>query len=65
MKLYEEFEMQYRDSEYKFPMDKHDHPARWNGGEDMIKNWENNPFSHPYTAGAYVMWKIFIINKEN
>lgn len=34
---------------------KTSNPAQWGGKKSDVKAWENNPYEHPYTRGAYAM----------
>lgn len=36
---------------------KADSPARWHGSKDAIKKYEENPYAHPWTVGAWEGWK--------
>lgn len=36
---------------------KADSPALWHGSKDAIKKYEENPYAHPWTVGAWEGWK--------
>ncbi|AEC53097.1 hypothetical protein SCRM01_151c [Synechococcus phage S-CRM01] len=38
-------------------LSEQEHPLLWKGTKEQIQSWENNPYSHPWTAGAYESWK--------
>ncbi len=43
---------------------KSDSPALWGASKNTVKAWEDNPYEHPHTRGAYEAWK-YLKGKAN
>lgn len=56
--LRQAFEKWMKNLGEEYMLTKHDHPSLWGGSADAVEIWEANPYSHPWTVGAYEAWKF-------